>query len=217
MEICGGMLYDRMVTDGKDKNLVRERRNSFMSGTLSNLKFRKEDIWTIPNIMSYFRFVLIPVFCYLFLTAETDSDYYKAGAVVVVSTLTDFLDGFIARRFHLITELGKVIDPIADKMTHAALAACLASKYSLLWVVLGIMVLKEGYMLIEGWIKLKENKKLPGALWFGKVSTAVIFAVICILLFWIDIPMAAANSLIFLCMVLLLFAWYMYAGAYRKL
>lgn len=188
-----------------------------MSGTLSNLKFRKQDIWTIPNIMSYFRFVLIPVFCYLYLTAETEMDYYKAGAVVIISTLTDFLDGFIARRFNMITELGKCIDPIADKLTHAAMALCLASKFTLLWIVFGIMVFKEGYMLIRGWFKLKENKKLPGALWFGKVCTAVFFAVICLLLFWVEVPMTLANILISLCIALMLFAWYMYADAYRKL
>ncbi len=188
-----------------------------MSGTLSNLKFRKEDIWTVPNIMSYFRFVLIPVFCYLYLTAENNLDYYKAGVVVILSTLTDFLDGFIARRFNMITELGKCMDPIADKLTHGALVGCLASKYSLLWIVFGIMVVKESYMLVRGWFKLKENKKLPGALWFGKVSTAVLFTVICILLFWLEIPRMLANGLIILCMGLLVFAWVMYADAYRKL
>ncbi len=188
-----------------------------MSGTLSNLKFRKEDIWTLPNIMSYFRFILIPVFCYLYLTADTEMDYYKAGIVVIVSTLTDFFDGFIARRFHMITELGKCIDPLADKLTHAAMALCLASKYRLLWIVFGVMVVKEIYMLIRGWFKLKENKKLPGALWFGKVSTAVYFAVICLLLFWVEVPLTLANILIVLCIALLLFAWYMYADAYRKL
>lgn len=188
-----------------------------MGSTLSNLEFEKKHIWTIPNIMGYFRIVLIPLFCYLFLTAEIELDYYKAGIVVVISTLTDFLDGFVARKFNMITELGKCIDPLADKLTHAALAGCLATKYPLLWIILGIMIVKEIYMLIRGWKMLKKNKKLPGALWFGKISTAVFFVSICLLLFWIDIPLMAANVLIVLSIALLVFAWVMYADAYRKL
>ncbi|MBQ7955683.1 MAG: CDP-alcohol phosphatidyltransferase family protein [Lachnospiraceae bacterium] len=188
-----------------------------MSGTLSNLKFKKEDIWTIPNIMSYFRIALIPIFCWLYLTAQTEIDYYKAGGVVIISTLTDFFDGLIARKFQMITELGKCIDPLADKLTHGALVGCLASKYTLLWAVFATMVIKEIYMLIRGWFMLKQNKKLPGALWFGKVSTAVLFGVICLLLFWLEMPMTLANGLIILCIALLVFAWIMYEGAYRKL
>ena len=90
-------------------------------------RFRKQDLFTIPNLMSYARVLLIPLFCWLYLTAESLSDYFWASAVVLLSSLTDLLDGKIARRFHMVTELGKVLDPVADKLTHAALAVCLAT------------------------------------------------------------------------------------------
>lgn len=63
---------------------------------------------------------MIPVFCYLYITAQTPREYLYAAAVVLLSSLTDFFDGKIARHFHMITELGKALDPIADKLTHAA-------------------------------------------------------------------------------------------------
>lgn len=188
-----------------------------MGTAVSNLKFKKEDIWSLPNIMGYFRILLIPVFCWLFLTAETVSDYYKSGAVVLVSTLTDFLDGFVARKCNMITELGKFVDPVADKFTHGALVGCLASRYSLLWVLFGIMVLKEGFMLLVGYLKLRQGKKLNGASWYGKVCTALLFGVICLLLFWVEIPAPLANGLIGLCLAVHIFAWFMYALEYRKL
>ena len=77
--------------------------------------FKKKDLYTIPNIMSYIRLVLVPVFVTMYLRAETTSEYIGAASVVLVSTLTDFLDGFIARSLHQVTELGKLLDPVADK------------------------------------------------------------------------------------------------------
>lgn len=188
-----------------------------MSTAISNLKFKKEEIWSVPNLMGYFRILLIPVFCWIFLTAETVSDYYKAGAVVVLSTMTDFLDGYVARKFHMITEFGKFVDPVADKFTHGALVGCLASRYSLLWVLFGIMVLKEGFMLGMGYWKLRQGKKLDGASWYGKVCTAFLFGVVCLLLFWVEIPAALASGLIVSCIALHLFAWMMYAWAFYRM
>lgn len=184
---------------------------------LKNLKFKKEEIWSIPNIMGYFRILLIPVFCWLFFTAQEDGGYYMAAAVVLVSTVTDFLDGFVARRFHMVTELGKFIDPVADKLTHGALVICLASRYPLLWAAVALMVLKEGYMALMGIIKLKKGKKLDGAMWYGKICTASLFMVMLLLMLFPHIPAAAADGLILLCLAVMLFTWVMYMRAFRKL
>lgn len=188
-----------------------------MEKILKGLKFKKEEIWSIPNIMGYFRILLIPVFCWLFLTAKKDTDYYLAAAVVLVSTVTDFLDGFVARRFHMVTELGKFVDPVADKLTHGALVLCLASRYPLLWAAVALMALKEGYMALMGMIKLKEGKKLDGAMWYGKVCTASLFAVLFLLMLFPHIPAAVADGMIFLCIAVMLFTWIMYVGAFKRL
>ena len=73
----------------------------------------------------------------------------------------------------MVTELGKALDPVADKLTHAALALCLAFRYPLMWALLALMAVKEGYMGIMGLYFLKRGKMLDGAMWFGKVCTAL--------------------------------------------
>ena len=83
---------------------------------------RSHQILTIPNLLSAFRLVLAGVFAYLYWNAKEQQDYYLAVGVLVLSGLTDFADGKIARRFHMISELGKVLDPIADKLTQAVVA-----------------------------------------------------------------------------------------------
>ena len=72
-------------------------------------RFSKKEIFSIPNLMGYFRILLIPVFCYLYITAETEREYLYAALVVLLSSLTDLFDGKIARRFHMVTELGKAL------------------------------------------------------------------------------------------------------------
>ena len=131
-------------------------------------RFSKKEIFSIPNLMGYFRILLIPVFCYLYITAETEREYLYAALVVLLSSLTDLFDGKIARRFHMVTELGKALDPIADKLTHAALAICLATRYPMMWALIALMLVKEGYMGVMGIIFLKKGKMLDGAMWFGK-------------------------------------------------
>ncbi|MED9903024.1 MAG: CDP-alcohol phosphatidyltransferase family protein [Lachnospiraceae bacterium] len=175
------------------------------------------EIFSIPNIMGYFRVVLIPVFCYLFFTAETDKDYLVAAGIVLVSTVTDFLDGLVARKCNMITELGKFIDPLADKLTHAALAVCLAYRYPLMLLIVGIMLIKEGFMAVMGIIKLKDGKKLDGAKWFGKICTATLFLVMCILLLFPSMPIQIVNMLILFCAAVMVFTLIMYIPVFKKM
>lgn len=119
-------------------------------------RFSKKEIFSIPNIMGYFRILLIPLFLYLYCTAKSDMDYYMAAAIVLVSTLTDLFDGMVARKFHMVTKLGKALDPVADKLTHGALAVCLALRYPMMWILIAIMIVKEGFMGIMGLIFLKK-------------------------------------------------------------
>ena len=108
----------------------------------------KKEILSIPNILSLFRLLLIPVYTVLFLRAERPVDYWWAAGILAVSTLTDMVDGKIARRFHMVTNLGKILDPVADKATQCTLLVCLAVRHPVLWYVLGLFVVKEGFMLV---------------------------------------------------------------------
>lgn len=100
--------------------------------------------------MGYFRIILIPVYLWLYFNADGTADYVKAAAVIGISGLTDCFDGKIARRFDLITEWGKILDPIADKLTLGAVILSLAFRYPLMRAVVLLYIVKEGYMLIMG-------------------------------------------------------------------
>ena len=133
-----------------------------------------QELLNIPNILTYFRFLFIPVFIWQYL----HENYWLAGLALGLSALTDLLDGKIARKFDMITEIGILLDPVADKLTEAAVLLCLALRFPLLWAVLAICLCKEGFMAVAGAVMLRRKKKLGGAMWFGKVCTAVLYAVL---------------------------------------
>ena len=180
-------------------------------------RFNKKDLFTIPNIIGYVRILLIPVFCWLYINAETRTDYLWATGVVLFSSLTDMFDGMIARKFNMVTELGKVLDPVADKLSHAAMAFCLALRYPLMWALIALMVAKEGYMGIMGVYFLKRGKMLDGAMWFGKVCTAVLFIGLVLLFFGYDMPVRTANVIILVMMAFMVFALCKYVPVFRRM
>lgn len=180
-------------------------------------KFSKKEIFSIPNVMGYFRILLIPVFCYLYITAESEKDYMCAAFVVLISSLTDLFDGKIARRFNMITELGKALDPVADKLTHAALAVCLATRYPLMWLLIALMLIKEGYMGIMGIIFLRKGKMLNGAMWFGKVCTALLFVGLLVLFLFPTLPEIFVNILIAVMMIVMAVTLFLYIPVFRKM
>lgn len=139
------------------------------------IKDWKKEILTIPNLLSLFRLVLIPVYVVIYLNARDASDYYIAAGILAVSCLTDLIDGKIARHFNMISTVGKILDPLADKATQFALILCLAMKYPVLWYLVTLFVIKESFQLIAGGINLRKGKMLKGALISGKICTTVLF------------------------------------------
>jgi len=139
------------------------------------IKDWKKDIITIPNLLSLFRLVLFPVYVVIYLNAQDVTDYYIAGSILAVSCLTDAIDGKIARHFNMISNLGKILDPLADKATQFTLILCLAIRNPVLWILVALFVVKESFQLIAGLMILRRGKILSGALLAGKISTAVLF------------------------------------------
>lgn len=174
----------------------------------------KKEILSIPNILSIFRLLLIPVYTTLFLRAETALDYYLAAGILAISALTDLADGKIARRFHMITNLGKILDPVADKATQGTLLICLALRHPVLWYVLALFFVKEGFMLVMGIINLRKKKMLNGALMTGKVCTTVLFLSMILLVLFPDISNGATNLLVALSVVCMILSLVDYIVAY---
>ena len=152
------------------------------------IKDWKKDIFTIPNILSLFRLLLIPLYVSIYLNAKEATDYYLAAAIFAVSCLTDLIDGQIARRFNMISTVGKILDPFADKITQFTLIVCFAVRYPVLWSLVGLIVVKEFFQLIAGIINYKKGRMLKGAQFTGKICTTVLFISLTLLLMMPDIP-----------------------------
>lgn len=158
------------------------------------MSLNKKDICTIPNLLSLIRLALIPVFIVMYLSADGSQDAIAAAIVILISSLTDFLDGWIARHFHQVSELGKFLDPLADKLTHGAVAICMAFRIPGMILIVILLAVKELFMGVAGLVFLrKRGRKLNGAKWFGKLSTIVLDTVLFILLFlypeWIPLQL----------------------------
>lgn len=184
--------------------------------TMKN-KIQLKEVWSIPNILCYIRILLIPLFIWRYVSAVTPLDYDMAAVIIILSGLTDFLDGFIARKFNQITELGKLIDPIADKLTQAAIAIVLVIRFEWVSVLLLVFMIKEITMGIICLVLYKDGKKLDGALWYGKVTTAVFYFTMVVLIAVPSLNLMIANTLILITTVMLIFAFLMYMSIFMKM
>ena len=175
------------------------------------IKDWKKEIWTIPNLLSLFRLALIPVYITIYLNASSSSDYFIAAAILAVSCLTDLIDGKIARRFNMVSTIGKILDPLADKLTQFSLIMCLALKHSFLWYLVGLFVVKESFQLIAGGINLKRGRRLKGALLSGKICTAVLFVSLIVMVLIPELNPNIVNfiTVIDLCFMLISFTNYL--------
>lgn len=183
-------------------------------------RLSKKELFSIPNLMGYFRIILIPFFCYYYIKsigAGRGMDYWTAVVILAVSTITDFLDGKVARYFNMVTELGKALDPVADKLTHGAVAICVAVEYPFMWFLLLIMLIKEGYMLVMNGKAIKQGKYLGSARWFGKLCTGSLFVTLILLIIWREMSIILANVLIIINICIMIFTWLQYQKVFREL
>lgn len=168
----------------------------------------------IPNLLSIFRIMLIPVFVLLYLS-EMKYSGILAVAVLVISGITDILDGFIARKFHLVSELGRIFDPLADKLIQMTVCICLVIKHTALIWVLYLLILKELIMVTASVTIVKKGRKMIPARWFGKLGTvAFYFVVIAIIAF--NPSIVITNILLGVILGYMIFSLIMYIPAYMK-
>ena len=163
------------------------------TNVIQNEKKERNKNLTVPNAMSLFRILVIPVFV---IFAVHDN---IPGALIALglSGLSDALDGFVARRFNQITELGKMLDPLADKLTQGAVAICIAIRYPSICPLLFLFVAKELTMLCGAVYLLKKQKKPCASKWYGKVST-VLFYFSIVLIVVLDSFMHVTEPIFFL-------------------
>ncbi len=164
-------------------------------------------ILTIPNLLSLFRMLLIPVIIWLYTIKR---DYFPAGALLILSGLTDLADGFIARHFNAVSNVGKILDPIADKLTQAAMLFCLVTRFPLMAAPFGVLVMKEIFIGTTGLLMIRKTGRVVGADFHGKVATTLLYAMMILHIFWIDITPEVSVITIIICLISMLFTLFVY-------
>lgn len=187
-----------MANNGNERNYKEEIR---------------QEAFTIPNLFSYFRLILIPVFVVLYVRGS----YAYALGVLIASWVSDVLDGFIARRFNMVTDLGKVLDPVADKLTQAAMIVCVSTTYHAMWILVGFLVVKELAMFTMGYYVLKVTNELNSARWYGKLCTGALYVVMMLHVIIPDLPAPISFGSLIACAALMMFSLVMYMIMYMKI
>lgn len=186
----------------------------------------RDDWFTIPNIISFMRIAMIPLFMYFYL-AGFQNHYWFALGTLVLSAISDVADGIIARKFHMISKLGKALDPIADKLTQIGVMLCLLVKFPRMVVPLILIVIKEVVTGIFGLITLEKTGVVKGARWYGKLTTVLLYGMMALHLIWpmlyhqepqmfkeATIPNVVSWVLIAACCVMMLVSFFLYVKRY---
>jgi len=175
-----------------------------------------KEIFSIPNILSGFRLLLIPAFLMVYFRAETTADYRLAAVILLVSGLTDVVDGIIARKFGQITELGKALDPLADKLTQITVSVSLAVRHPALWPAVVCFILKD-VLIFAGGIRIyKEKKQVVSAKWYGKAGTFLYYSAAFLVTFFPNLPESIRDGIFFALLAFMLYAAYRYYKVYKE-
>ncbi|MBE5768121.1 MAG: CDP-alcohol phosphatidyltransferase family protein [Clostridiales bacterium] len=164
-------------------------------------------IFTIPNILSMVRLAMIPVIVWAYFAFESK---VLAAVLLLLSGLTDIVDGYIARHYNMISDLGKALDPVADKLTQASMMCCLAVDHPGVRLPLVLLVIKEIPSALAALGAIHKSGKVEGAQWHGKVTTVLIHTMMILHLLWEEMPDWASNVLIAACVGMMLYSFVRY-------
>ena len=174
---------------------------------MSNAEKSRHRILTIPNVLSFLRVCMIPFIIWLYCFKK---NYPWTTVLLILSWLTDVVDGFIARRFDMVSEFGKAFDPVADKLTQIAMMFCLVTRFPNMLIPLAILVVKEIFAGIMGLILIRRNQEVMGADWHGKLTTGFLYSSMILHIAWFNIPSDISNILIALCTAMMLLSAVLY-------
>lgn len=174
------------------------------------MEFKKEDLFTIPNILTYIRLICIPIFVWLmaeyYLTDFSDTYMWASFGVFLFAEITDICDGYIARHFNQISDIGKVLDPIADKVLQCVAMLMLCICANLHWAFAIIIIVKEVYMGVTSKYLMRASKRQveQKSNKVGKAGAFVYFAGILLsffthkheVIYWVDFALLVAGSIL---------------------
>ena len=151
-------------------------------------KVRKlfSNVWTIPNVLTMIRLLLVPVFVVVYFRTTTEPKY-AALAVFAAASLTDMLDGFLARKLNQITDFGKLFDPLADKLMVLTAMVCQALTGVFPWIAVIVVACKELFMVLGGLFLLSRDVVVYSNI-FGKAAQVCFIA--SLILSFFHVPLA---------------------------
>ena len=167
------------------------------------MKEKKNKILTIPNLLSLLRLAMIPLLMWLYLEKQ---EYLWTAVVVVLSGVTDIIDGMMARKFNMVSDFGKALDPVADKLTQIAMLYCLGKTIPEIRVLLVLLIVKEVITGAMSLYSIKKTGKVEGADWHGKVTTVLLYVLIMDRI----IPGLLSAVLTILCAGMMIFSMVLY-------
>ena len=167
----------------------------------------------IPNILTFVRICIIPFFVHAIFTGKSE----LAAVLLVLSGVTDVLDGFLARRFTLVTKWGSVFDPIADKLTQLTASFCIAYKgFRPMWFVFAFLLIKELVFAFGGIRLYRRDETVVMAKWYGKAATVVLYCTFLALILF-NLPSGAKIFLICVALAFSFMSLINYARVFMKL
>lgn len=139
------------------------------------MNFRKKEIFTLPNILTYIRILCVPFFIWILMDKSIPYNTYIAFGIFIFASLTDLIDGFIARYFNMVSDIGKITDPIADKLLQVSTLICFTILGKVPWIFPLIYCIKETYMVLGGSaiVKIFKSQYVLQSNLFGKGATCL--------------------------------------------
>ena len=166
----------------------------------------------IPNILTTLRLILVPLFAYVLVVLKM---HWVALAIFLFAGLTDIVDGFIARKFNMITKIGKVYDPLVDKLMQITAVICLAHENIIPDWVIWFILFKEGTMILGGIFLYCHNVVIPSD-WYGKGATVAFYTVMFLVIVFPEMPAPLKTTLLALLVAMLFFAAFCYFAKILK-
>lgn len=163
----------------------------------------KDKIITIPNILSFIRLLLVIPLLITFFNEE----YLVALIILIVSGITDIIDGIIARTFHMISDVGKWLDAVADKITQIAIFGCIASLHEVAFILFILLIILESFKGILHIITHKKTNVVYGSEWHGKITTVVLYIVAGLHLLFPNMNSGISALLVTICITMLIFSF----------
>lgn len=170
----------------------------------------------IPNILTISRFFLVPIYIWAFFSPDIEKNLLVSTAVFIVAGITDLLDGYIARKYNMVTKWGTALDPLADKLMQITVVICLTiGGYIPLWLPI-VIIIKEGLMILGGlFLYLKGEKMVVPANRYGKLATVVFY--LGVFLISLEISVYLNYAAIIAIMVFMTMAFLNYYRAFKEI